>query len=402
VTAPLRIGSLCSGYGGLDLAVQAVIGGELAFVADPDEGAAKILAHHHPHVPNLGDITEVKWADVPPVDVLTTGFPCTDLSVAGLQQGLTDSTRSGLWRHCAKAISELRPPLVVIENVPGIRYSPANRGLGPDGTPLEERTPGSLRALGAVLGDLADRGFDAEWVSVSASDVGAPHKRERVFILAWPADAEGPRLEVGREGRLGGAAAPQDADGAVGGERRLPAPGQAPIGRPWADAGRRGGAPAADTGHRGESERPRPPRWAHGQRPPVGGEPGRGRSADADPDRDRRQRVERGEPEVGSRGDADGRRPIDWGRFTSAIRRWERVTGRPAPAPTRPDGQNGGHRLSPVFVEWLMGLPGGWVTSPLIGLKRADQLHKLGNGVVWQQGEFAFRLLLQRVYGLAA
>jgi DNA (cytosine-5)-methyltransferase 1 len=359
VTARPRIGSLCTGYGGLDLAVQAVIGGELAFVADPDEGAAKILAHHHPHVPNLGDITTTDWDRVERVDVLTAGFPCQDISYAGRGAGIKEGTRSGLWSTVVEAVRALRPRFVFVENVSGI----------------VSRRPG----LDVVLADLAGLGFDAEWGTLRASDVGAPHPRNRWFLLAWPAA--------------------EDADLAVGGERRLAAPGQAQGGRSWADAGRRGGAPAADAGYGDEPERPWTTRWTDGQRPPVGGEPGRGRAALADPDGDSVWEQPVGIPGSGGSALAGLARESGgpgWGAYDPAIRRWERVTGRPAPAPTRPDGRNGGHRLSPVFVEWLMGLPAGWVTSPAIGLSRTQQLRALGNGVIPQQGAAALGVLLGR------
>jgi hypothetical protein len=84
---------------------------------------------------------------------------------------------------------------------------------------------------------------------------------------------------------------------------------------------------------------------------------------------------------------------ISWGKFEPAIRRWEAIT-RPAPAPTKPDGKDGNHRLSAEFTEWMMGLPEGWVTSPEIGLKRNDQLKACGNGVVPQQAEMALRILI--------
>jgi len=90
------------------------------------------------------------------------------------------------------------------------------------------------------------------------------------------------------------------------------------------------------------------------------------------------------------------RTTIDWGKFAPAIERWEAIT-RPAPAPTKPDGKNGNHRLSAEFTEWMMGLPEGWVTSPEIGLKRNDQLKACGNGVVPQQAELALRILLQDI-----
>ena len=81
-----------------------------------------------------------------------------------------------------------------------------------------------------------------------------------------------------------------------------------------------------------------------------------------------------------------------WGRYAPAIRRWERVTGRPAPAPTKPDGKEGAHRLSSLFTEWMMGLPEGWITA--CGLTRNEELKLAGNGVVPQQAELALRILI--------
>jgi DNA (cytosine-5)-methyltransferase 1 len=85
---------------------------------------------------------------------------------------------------------------------------------------------------------------------------------------------------------------------------------------------------------------------------------------------------------------------MSWGKFEPAIRRWEEILGREAPAPTKPDGKNNSHRLAAEFVEWMMGLPEGWVTDPELGLKRNDQLKALGNGVVPQQAKYALQLLL--------
>jgi hypothetical protein len=86
----------------------------------------------------------------------------------------------------------------------------------------------------------------------------------------------------------------------------------------------------------------------------------------------------------------------NWGKFTQAIKRWESLT-RPAPAPTKPDGKDGNHRLSAEFTEWMMGLPAGWVTSKEIGIKRNEQLKACGNGVVPQQAELALKILLQDI-----
>ena len=416
-----RIGSLCSGYGGLDMAVCDVLGASVAWHCqyDPDDRhqyAARILAHHWPDVPNHGDITAVDWSAVEPVDILTAGFPCQDVSLAGLRAGIADGTRSGLWAHVARAISVLRPRLVVIENVPGLLSSPAARGVGPDGTPLDEGdAPGALRALGAVLGDLADLRFDAEWVVVPASAVLAPHQRKRVFLLAWPAadpddersdragsagrepqrHTSGPDRELahtqgeGQQGRgvrgrpTGGRAAAQDADDAARGERGVAAPGQEEAGRARSDARGRGRAPATDPA--GESR---------------GVEHGDGR-ASADAEGERRNEGEPGAEVRGRDADTGGRGGLDWGPYAHAVARWEAVTGRPAPRPTDDRG-----RLAPAFVEWMMGLPAGHVTV-VPGLSRAAQLKALGNGVVPQQAAYALRFLLHRAglaerFGLAA
>lgn len=84
-----------------------------------------------------------------------------------------------------------------------------------------------------------------------------------------------------------------------------------------------------------------------------------------------------------------------WGKFEPAIRRWEQILGRPAPAPTKPDGKDGSHRLSSEFTEWMMGVPAGWITD--CGLSRNDELKACGNGVVPQQAELALRFLLEGV-----
>ena len=86
---------------------------------------------------------------------------------------------------------------------------------------------------------------------------------------------------------------------------------------------------------------------------------------------------------------------VSWGKFAPAIERWEQVLGRPAPAPTKPDGRDGAHRLSSEFTEWMMGLPAGWVTG--CGLTRNEELKACGNGVVPQQAELALRFLLQGI-----
>lgn len=157
-----RIGSLFSGYGGLDLAVEAELEATVAWHCEYDDGPSKILAHHWPKIPNYGDITLMDWKAVEHVEILTGGYPCQPFSRVGKRAGVDDVRH--LWPYVWEAIRCLRPQVAILENVAG------HRSLGFD----------------RVLGDLAEVGYDARWTSVRASDVGAFHHRERVFIVAYP------------------------------------------------------------------------------------------------------------------------------------------------------------------------------------------------------------------------
>lgn len=194
MTAP-RIGELFAGYGGLGMAVQQVYGGDLAWYSEFDDAPSRIMAHHHPGVPNYGDVTAIDWGEIPRVDILTGGFPCQDVSVAGRRAGMTDGTRSGLWSHMAHAIDVLRPQLVVIENVGGLFSAEATSVMESHPWCLGDGGTGSdtvlLRALDAVLSTLSELGYDAEWTALRAADVGAPHGRLRVFITAHPQGEQG-------------------------------------------------------------------------------------------------------------------------------------------------------------------------------------------------------------------
>jgi DNA (cytosine-5)-methyltransferase 1 len=187
----MRIGSLFSGASGLDRAVEEVFGGEVVWHSEIDKAASKVLAHRFPGVPNLGDITAIEWNTVEPIDILCGGFPCTDVSAAGKRAGM-HGTRSGLWTEFAKAIDILRPRMVVIENVRGLLSAHANRPMESDDVSVGDGgTVPVLRAAGAVLGDLSDIGYDAVWATIPASAVGAPHRRERVFIVATDTTVRG-------------------------------------------------------------------------------------------------------------------------------------------------------------------------------------------------------------------
>lgn len=394
-----RIGSLCTGYGGLDIAVQQVFGGTTAWHCqyeppdkdgreDKNQYAAKILDHHWPHIPNHGDLTAVDWDQVEPVDILTAGFPCQDVSLAGLRAGLTEGTRSGLWLHVARAIEQLRPRLVVIENVRGLLSAKADSDLEPCTWCLGDAGDEPLlRALGAVLADLARLGFDAEWQVVRASDVGAPHQRERVILLAWPADSEG----AGRTGAwLRGRAAERGATAAdahgVGGERDRARGGRR-------DESASHGLAVADADR--DAVRQQPVAVGGRSSAAVSGLAGAHAPADATRDGRHEGRTEPARQQGGSDAAVSGESDVEWGEYGPAVARWESVLRRTAPRPTDALG-----RLSPAFVEWMMGLPAGHVTS-VPGLPRGAQLKALGNGVVPQQAAAALRMLAARVERLA-
>ncbi len=174
----MRFGSLFSGIGGLDLGLERA-GMECVWQSEIDPYASRVLAKHWPNIPNLGDINGIEWNRVPPVDVICGGFPCQDLSYAGLGAGM-DGARSGLWSHYARLVGELRPAYVLVENVAAL--------LG--------------RGIERVLGDLAGIGYDAEWHCIPARYVGAPHGRDRIWIIADPQRDEQSRQEP-RSGKIG-------------------------------------------------------------------------------------------------------------------------------------------------------------------------------------------------------
>ncbi|WP_425332700.1 DNA cytosine methyltransferase [Brooklawnia propionicigenes] len=146
----LRIGSLFSGYGGLDLAVEHVFNARTVWFSELNEPVARVFARHWPDAPNLGDITTIDWSLVEPVDILIGGFPCQDVSTVGKRAGLAPGTRSGLWAHMAEAIDALQPEWVVIENVRGLLSSPATRHAT-KGDDHEQRNPGDATPDDATL-----------------------------------------------------------------------------------------------------------------------------------------------------------------------------------------------------------------------------------------------------------
>lgn len=220
----VTIGSLFSGIGGLELGLELALGDggfdvETIWQCERDEWCRGILARHWPAAVCYDDVRAV-GADAPRVDVLCGGFPCQDVSVAGKGAGLAGE-RSGLWGEFARVARDLRPRILVVENVSAL----------------------ACRGIGTVLGDISEAGHDAVWFDLRASDVGAPHRRERIFIVAWRRDVghsdgggrgaqriAGVGAEVGRRGAHPVAATTPANTGALATPRRLAAGG---VDRPW-------------------------------------------------------------------------------------------------------------------------------------------------------------------------
>ncbi len=171
----LRVLDLFSGAGGFTVAAEIDGGYETVAFCEIDKYARKVLAKHWPNVPCFEDVTKLKGADVGPVDVITGGFPCQDISAAGRGAGLADGTRSGLFREMLRLACEIREiqgrlPCIIFENVPRLLSGPTD-------------APGEW--FGEFLWALAEVGYDAEWFCITAASIGAPHERERVCVIAY-------------------------------------------------------------------------------------------------------------------------------------------------------------------------------------------------------------------------
>lgn len=206
----LRIGSLFSGIGGLELGVESVTGGRVVWQVERDPWCRKVLARHWPDADRFDDVCAV-GAELAAVDLICGGFPCQPASVAGKRKGMDDDR--WLWPQFARIVGVVRPRFVLLENVAGLL------------------TLDNGRAWGSVLGSLASLGYDAIWDVFRASDVGGPHRRERVFCLAYAKGvqcewSEQPRSGMGRPKAptrgVGEAVGMADADGARLEGRGLP------------------------------------------------------------------------------------------------------------------------------------------------------------------------------------
>lgn len=208
----MRFGSLFSGIGGIDLGLERA-GMVCAWQVEIKPYCQKVLAKHWPTVKRYGDIRELTGYELEPVDLLCGGFPCQPHSYAGKRAGSADER--DLWPEFARLIRILKPEWVLAENVPGLLSSDAGRFFG------------------RVLRDLAACGYDAEWNVLSAQALGAPHIRERVFIVAYPSQSREwglpvrprrPQSEsIDIEGRGKTVANPNGTDGKTGLSENSPA-----------------------------------------------------------------------------------------------------------------------------------------------------------------------------------
>ena len=290
------------------MAVEAFFNAETVWCAEFDKFASKLIDQRF-NIPNYGDIKAIDWASVEPIDILTAGYPCQPFSHAGSRKGTNDERH--IFPYILEAISILRPRWVILENVRG------HLSLG----------------LKEVLQGLASEGYDAQWQVVRASDVGAPHQRARLFIIAYP------------NSQSGGVSLQDNT--------------------------------STNTSSIGQSQR-----HTCGLEQDVTSSENNGLTTDTDSNghtQSRRASLCLQSAREGLRGRQDEGQARHEYRFSSQMDRQE-----------VPDTLDQG-KLNPVFVEYIMGLPKGWVTD--INMLRTQKLKMLGNGVVPQQAYKALELL---------
>ena len=317
----MKIGSLCTGYGGLDIAVEAVFNAKTVWTSEIDKYASELIKERF-FVPNHGDLKTINWNEVEPIDILTAGYPCQPFSHAGYRKG-TDDERH-IFPYILEAIGILRPRYAIMENVRG------HLSLG----------------FKEVLKGLASIGYDAKWRVVRASDVGAPHQRARLFIIAYP-NGNGQQIQT---------------SGQYTSEQKLASDGNTQI--------------VTNTDSHACEESRRTDRGIPGTTGKIIN--GSDRSIDgnccATDCNPNNQCVTH-----------------NWTMSQLGRRFATRCEMRLQRTPNPLDLEG---RLNAVFVEYMMGLPEGWVTN--LGFSRAQQLKMLGNGVVPQQAEYAIHQLLKQ------
>ena len=308
----MKIGSLCSGYGGLDMAVEAYYNAETVWMCDIDKYSSIVIKERW-GLPNLGDLKTVNWATVEPIDILTAGYPCQPFSTAGQRKGLDDERH--IWPYIKEIISTLQPKRVILENVRG------HLTLG----------------FKEVLKDLTKIGYDAKWAIVRASDVGAPHQRARLFVIAGHThNSINGQIKTIQKERI-------------------------------AKSSRVSGIVTSDPNSEGFQGS-----WN------AFNDFTDGSVTDSNSQTSEQlRRTNRPIPHSGNEIINGSDRQKRWDRFE--------ITKREIPNPLDQG------KLNAKFVEYMMGLPVGWVTD--LDISRSQQLKLLGNGVVPQQAYYAIEKL---------
>ena len=343
----MRIGSLCTGYGGLDLATEAFFDAETIWCAEFDKYASQVIDQRF-GIPNYGDIKTIKWEELPQIDILTAGYPCQPFSHAGERKG-TDDPRH-IFPYIAKAIDALRPKYFIFENVRG------HLSLG----------------FKEVIEILAPMGYVIKWGLVRASDAGAPHRRERLFIFG--------QFESTNTNCIGHNLRELSTTRSEGQSQCEPSASFEII---------------TDTDSNSCEESRRADRSIRSTPKEVidrsdWDEFGRGSQINANSNGKGLQRAwnSSGNTANGSISDTDNQCQPHNRQMQKLGRRF--ATRREMCMQTTPDALVDG-KLNAEFVEYMMGLPKGWVTDT--GLSRSQQLKMLGNGVVPQQAYLALKLL---------
>ena len=326
------------------MAVEAYFDAETVWVSEIDKHANKVIEQRI-NKPNLGDLKVINWAEVEPIDILTAGYPCQPFSTAGSRKGENDERH--IWPYIKESIGYLRPAYVILENVAG------HLSLG----------------FSQVLADLTEIGYDARWEIIRASDVGAPHRRERLFIIAYP------------NSRIRRVSSPDE----VATNTQSGWTGNEPSGISTCNSRACScSESAADT----EGQRSgRQTKSISRQSSEPGGDIPFITNTNTDCDAHAQPRRTNRSVSTAGRGLPTGQ---DEGKTGSKYRSSAEMAQQELPDTLDHDG-----KLNPVFVEYMMGLPTGWVTD--CDLARTNKLKILGNGVVPQQAYHAISLIMETV-----
>jgi DNA (cytosine-5)-methyltransferase 1 len=370
----VTVGSLSSGYGGLETALALWLGAgaiDVRWHSEIDADASLVLKTHRPDVPNLGSFADGDfWERAERVHLMCGGIPCQPFSVAGRQLGEADARH--LWPFWARGIELHRPATVVFENVANL-------------------TRGKIRpTFDAIIADLLALGYDVRWCLLGACAVGAAHHRHRVFLLACRTRTTPNARQVTVQTCGQSVAA------------HLPTPSAVSYGSNQGGGAGRIGPVRHSLDALARLELLPTPRAIDAVRGPVTAErtaaSGRANGVELASALNMLPSLARGDGSNGgpNQGIASGDialssavQPERWGKYAAAVARHAGVMGTLPPEPTE-IGPKGGRRLAAAFSEWLMMLPAGHLTSIL---DRNPALARAGNGVVPLQAATALRLL---------